>query len=128
MRRRCRLQRLQQRPLDQEALGKHVVLKPGAIVFALGFGDADRNHLRRVVPLVHRGSDVEAFVALQPDQAPAQRRRQYFGDLGLADPGFAFEKDRPAHFQRQKQHGAKRAIGQVVALAKQIDGGVDRSG
>jgi hypothetical protein len=46
------LQRLQQRPLDQEALGEDVVLEPLAVRFALGLGEADRDHLRGVVPLV----------------------------------------------------------------------------
>ena len=68
------LERLQQRPLDQEALGEHVVLEPLAVVLAFGLGDADRDHLRGVVPLVDRGRDVEPLVALQPDQPPAERR------------------------------------------------------
>ena len=91
------LERLQQRPLDQEALGEHVVLEPLAVVLAFGLGDADRDHLRGVVPLVDRGGDVEALVALQPDQPAAERRGQHLGDLGLADAGLAFEEQRPAH-------------------------------
>ena len=95
--RRIGLERLQQRPLDQEALGEHVVLEPLAVVAAFGLGDADRDHLRGIVPLVDRGRDVEPFVALQPDQAAPERRREHLGDLGLADAGLALEKQRAAH-------------------------------
>ena len=91
------LERLQQRPLDQEALGEHVMLEPLAVVLAFGLGDADGDHLRRVVPLIDRGRDIETLIALQPDQAAAERRRQHLGDLGLADAGLAFEENRPAH-------------------------------
>ena len=86
---------------------------------------ADRDHLRGVVPLVDRGRDVEPLVALQADQPAAERRRQHLGDLGLADAGLAFEEDRPAHFQRQEQHGRERAVGEIVGLAEQLQRGVD---
>ena len=122
------LERLQQRPLDQEAFGEHVVLEPRAIVLAFGLGDADGDHLRGVIPLVDRGGDIEAFVALQPDQPPPERRRQHLGDLGLADAGLAFEENRPAHLQRQKQHRAERAVGEIFGLGEEIDSGVDGGG
>ena len=105
---RIGLERLQQRPLDQEALGEHVVLEPLAVVRALGLGDADRDHLRGVVPLVDRGRDVEPLVALQADQPAPERRGQHLGDLGLADAGLAFEEQRPAHLEREEQHGRER--------------------
>ena len=96
-----------------------------AVVLAFGLGDADGDHLRGVVPLVDRGGDVEALVALQPDQPAAKRGREHLGDLGLADAGFAFEEQRPAHFQRQVKHGAERAVGEIFGLGKQRDRGVD---
>ena len=120
-----RLQRLQQRPLDQKALRKHVVFEPLAIVLAFGLGDADGDHLRRVVPFIDGGGDIEALVALQPDQPAAERRGQHLGDFGLADTGLAFEKDRPAHFQREKQHGAERPVGEIFRFGEEIDGGGD---
>ena len=120
------LQRLQQRPLDQKALGKHVVLQAGAVVLALGLGDADGDHLRGVIPLVDRGGDVEALVALQPDQPAAKRRRQHLGDLGLANAGLALEEDRPAHLKRQIKHRAERAVGEIFGLGQEVDGGIDR--
>ena len=47
--------------------------EPLAIDIALGFGEPDRDHLLGVVPLVDRRRDVEALVALQPDQPPPER-------------------------------------------------------
>ena len=120
------LERLQQRPLDQKALGEHVALEPRAVVLAFGLGGADRDHLRGVVPLIDGGGDVEALVALQADQPAAERGGQHLGDLGLADAGLAFEKQRPAHLQRQIKHGAERAVGEIFGLGQKRDGGVDR--
>ncbi len=71
---RVRLQRLQQRPLDQELLGEHVLLEARrGRRSPLGLREADRDHLRGVVPLIDRGGDVEALVALQADQPAAER-------------------------------------------------------
>ncbi len=119
------LERLQQRTFNQKPLGEHVVLQAGAIMLAFGLGDADGDHLRGVIPLIDRGGDIEALVALQPDQPAAERRGQHLGDLGLADAGLAFEEDRPAHFERQIKHGAERAVGEIVGLGQEVDGGVD---
>ena len=83
-----------------------------------GLGQPDRDHLRGVIPLVDRGRDVEPLVALQADQPAAERRRQHLGDLGLADAGLAFEEDRPAHLQRQEQHGRQRPVGEIVGLRR----------
>ena len=114
---RIGLERLQERPLDQEALGEHVVLEPPAVVRAFRLGDADGDHLRSVVPLVDRGGDVETLVALQPDEPAPERRRQHLGDLGLADAGLAFEEQRPAHLEREEQHGRERTVGEVIGPA-----------
>ena len=62
------------------------------VMLAGGFGETDRHHLRRIVPLVDRARDVEAFVALQPDQPSVERGGENLGDLGLADARLAFEK------------------------------------
>ena len=95
------LERLQQRPLDQKALGKTSCSMRAAVALAFRFRQADGDHLRAVIPLVDRGRNVEPFVALQPDQPAPERRRQHLGDLGLADAGLAFEEQRPAHAQRE---------------------------
>ena len=122
------LERLEERPLDQEALGEHVVLDPLAVVVAFGLGDADRDHLRGVIPLVDRRRDVEPLVALQADQPAPERRRQHLGDLGLADAGLAFQEDRPAHAQRQEQHGGERTVGQVIRRRQEFERLVDGRG
>ena len=102
--------------------------EPVAVDVALGLGEADRDHLRRIVPLIDRGGDVEPLVALQPDQPPPERRREHLGDLGLADAGLAFEKQRPPHAQREKQHGRERAVGEVFGRREQRQRRIDRGG
>ena len=94
---RIGLKRLQKRPLDQKAFGKYVVLDPRSITLAFGFCQTNGNHLGAVVPLVDRGGNIQALVTLQTDQAAPERFGQHLGDLGLADPGLALDKQRPAH-------------------------------
>ena len=124
---RIGLERLQQRPLDQEAVGEHIVLQPLAVGIAFGFAEPNRDHLRGVIPFIDRGRNVEPFVALQPDQPPSERLRQHLGDLGLADAGLALEKQRPAHLESQKQHGRERPVADIMAGGEQrqrvVDGG-----
>jgi hypothetical protein len=122
------LERLQQRPLDQEVLREHVVGKPVAVDMALGLGEPDCDHLRGVVPLIDGGRDVEALVALQPDQPPPEGRREHFGDLGLADARLTLEKQRPPHAERKKQHRRKRPVGEVFRRREQRQRCVDRGG
>ena len=60
-----------------------------------GFEQTDFEQLAGVVPFVERLGDVDPFVALQPDQFGVEHGSQRFRDLGLADTGLAFEKERP---------------------------------
>ena len=76
-----RLQRLQQRPLDEIARREHVMFDPLLVVLAGRFGEADRHHLRGVVPFVDRGGDIEAFVALQADEPAPEAGRQNLGEV-----------------------------------------------
>ena len=76
----------------------------------------DLEHLARVVPLVDRGRDVEALVALEPDEPAAEHRREDLGDLGLADARLALEQDRPAELEAQEDDGRERPVGDVVML------------
>src|SRR5438105_227274 len=73
------------------------------------------DHLPRIVPLVGRLRDIESLVALQTDELPAQALGDDLGDLGLADPGLAFEEQRPAHGEGKEKGGGEAAIGDVVA-------------
>ncbi len=91
-----RIDRLQQRPLDQERVAVELAPGAGAIQLTRGLEDAQLDELARVVPLVDGVRDVESFVALQPDQVGLERRRDGAGERRLADAGLAFEKQRPA--------------------------------
>jgi hypothetical protein len=57
------LERLQQRPAQQEAAREQLALVDAAL------GGAQREQLARVVPVVERLVDVDALVALQADKA-----------------------------------------------------------
>ena len=126
---RVGLERLQQRPLDQEALGEHVVLDALAVALAFGFGQANGDHLRAVVPLIDRGGNVEPLVALQADQ-PAARAS------GSAPWRSRSCRRRPRPrgtaagpcLQRQIEHRRQRAVGDVVGLGQQVERGVDAVG
>jgi len=126
--RHIRLQRLQQRPLDQKAVGEDIAGELVAIGIAGGFREPDRDHLRRTVPLIDRGGDVETFIALQPDQLAAKRGRQHFCNFGLADAGLAFEEQRPAHAQRQIRHRRQRALREIAARRQEFEHRIDGTG
>ena len=68
----------------------------GVIGLAARLEQPDLEHLARVVPLVDRGVDVEALVALEADEPGAEGRGQDLGQLGLADAGLALEEQRTA--------------------------------
>ena len=63
------LQRLEQRPAQQEAAVEQLALVDPAL------GRAQREQLARVVPVIDGVVDVDALVALQADQPRAERRR-----------------------------------------------------
>ena len=104
---RLRLHGLQKRPADQETLGEELLGQRVAVGGTFGFGGADRNHLGGEIPFIDSTCGVQALVALQADQAAAERLRQGPGDLGLADPGLAFEEERPAELQGEEDDGRR---------------------
>jgi len=57
--------------------------------------------------------DVEALVALQPDQARAERARDRFRRLGLPDAGLALEEQRLLECQRQVERSREPALRQI---------------
>src|SRR5262249_13661989 len=81
-----------------------------------------------IIPFVNRRGDVEPLVTLQPDQSALQRRCQYLGDLGLANPSLTLEKQRPVKVERQMDCGREAAIGDVIGAAEQRQRIVDRRG
>ena len=120
----------QQRPLDQVVAAEQVV---GAERVALGLGEPDRQQLPRVVPLVGGLGDVDALVALQPDQRGAERGGQRLGGRGLADAGLALQQDRLAQSHRAEQRRRQPVVGEVAGpsehLAERGDGrGRSRTG
>src|SRR5262249_30041295 len=85
---------------------------------AAGLEHADFEKLPRVVPLVQRVRDVQTLVALEAYELGLQRLGQRLGNLGLADAGFALEKERTAQLEREVNGQRERAVGDV-ALARE---------
>jgi hypothetical protein len=94
----------------------------GAEELGLGHGSllrgADVQQLPRVVPLVDGVGDVEALVALEPDQARLESGGERLGRLRLADPGLPLEQERLLERERQEQRRREPAIREVVRLAE----------
>src|SRR5439155_5859450 len=114
-----------QRPLDEEALGEDV-LGDRVARRTLRFGQPDLDHLARIVPLVYGGGDVETFVALEAHQSAAEAPRENLRDLGLADPGLAFEKQRATHLESEEYGRCEAALCDIVGAREQGEGVVDR--
>jgi hypothetical protein len=66
-----RFERLEERPPNQEVRPEDVV-GSRLVCLAARLEQADLEHLARIVPLVDGGVDVEALVALEPDQPGAE--------------------------------------------------------
>jgi hypothetical protein len=122
-----RVDGLQERAADQETFAEEVVRQLFAAL-AFAFGEADLQHLARVVPLVGGAGEVQALVALQADQRPAQHGGQRLRDLGLAGAGLAFQEQRALQLQRQEHRGGERALGHVVQREQVRRGVVDARG
>ena len=92
-----RLQHLEQRPRDQEAIVVDVDL-------ALA-GLADGEKLALIVPFVERVRGIDALIALQPHQLAARSGGDHLRGFGLADARRAFEQQRLAEPDRQEDRG-----------------------
>ncbi len=121
------LERLEERPSDQEVATEDVV-GGRPVRLAAGLEQPDLQHLARVVPLVDRGVDVEALVALEPDQAGTEARGQDLGELRLADAGLALEEQRAAELQGEEDGRGERPVRDVVAAAEVVLDRLDRAG
>src|SRR5581483_10280411 len=62
--------------------------------------------------------DVEALVALQPDQPRVERRRERLRRLRLADARLALEQERLLQREREEERRREAAVWQVVRLAQ----------
>ena len=107
--------RLEQRPPDQELGAEELVLGDRALLRG-----ADVEQLARVVPLVDGVGDVEALVALEPDQPRVRRRGERLGRLGLADAGLALEQQRLLEREREEERRREPAVGQVVGRLERV--------
>jgi len=124
----ARLERLHDRPPDEEPLGEDIARQRFTVNPALRFREPDLDHLPRIVPFVDRRGGVETFVALQAHERAAEPTREDLGDLRLAHARFAFEKERPSHLQGEKNACGEPAIGEIVVLLQQREHGVDAGG
>ena len=88
---------------------------------------ADLEHLARIVPLVDRRVDVEALIALQPDQPRAQARREDLRELRLADARLALEEERPGELEGEERRRRERAVADVVAGEERVLDPLDRA-
>jgi hypothetical protein len=104
---------LQQRALVEEAFAEQLGAQRVARDAFL-FRQPDLHHLAAVVPFIGGAGQVQAFVALQPDQVTPQHRGQRARDLGLAGAGFAFQEQRALQLQRQVDHRGQLAVCHVV--------------
>src|SRR5215204_4332641 len=112
------LQRLQERTAYQELAVVEVALDAFLIFTSEGFGGADVEELAGVVPFVDGLVDVYALVALETDKWCLQDAGEDFGDLGLAYPRLAFQKQRPSELEGEEDRGGEPFVRQVVVLAQ----------
>ena len=75
-----RLERLEERPLEEE-LGAEDVVGRRAFHLAARLQEPDLQHLAGVVPLVDGRRDVQPLVALEPDEARVERLGERLGEL-----------------------------------------------
>mgnify|MGYP001594628643 CR=1 FL=1 len=105
--------RLQQRASDQELRPEQLVLGDGSFLRS-----SDVEELARVVPLVDGMGDVQALVALQPDQARTECDCERLRRLRLADAGLAFQQQGLLQREREEERRRQAPIGQVVGSAE----------
>ena len=116
---RAGLQRLQQRPGDQEPPVVQARLDlVGSSRSPARLDRAQVQDLARKVPVVERLRRVEALVALQPDERRSGRVGQGLRERGLADARVAFQEQRPAQPHRQEAGRGEAVVGQVAGLGE----------
>jgi hypothetical protein len=103
-----RLQRLQQRPPQQELPAEQLAR------VASRLRRADREQLTLVVPVVDGVVEVDPLMALEPDQARAGRRGERPRDLRLADARLPLQQQRLLEGDRQVDGGREAPVGEVA--------------
>ena len=123
----ARLERVEERPSQQEALGVEGLRLGGSTLLGRvrsdGTSCAQVQQLARVVPVVERVVEVDALVALEPDQARAGGGGERLADLGLAHSRLTLEQQRLLERDREEDGDGEAPVGEV-ALARQglLDG------
>src|SRR5215211_9351276 len=111
------LQGLQKRSADEELAIVEIPLEALRVVFrSERLGRSDVEELPRVVPLVDGLVDVYALVALEAYEGRIEDAGEDLGDLRLADPGLALEKERLPELEGQKDRRREPLVRQVVVL------------
>ncbi len=116
--------RIEEGPSQQE-VGTEDVLLGADPILALT-DQADVQQLAGIVPLVCGVSEVDAFVALQPDQARAETRCKRPSRLSLPDAGLALEKEWLVDPHRNQDRCRESPVTQVVLRSEQLDDRVHR--
>ena len=112
------LKRREQRTLDQKALAENI-LGQGVALGSAALGQADRQHLRSVVPLIDGGRCVEALVALQAEESPAQRLGKGRGELCLAAAGLPFQQQGAAQREAQEERLDQRIARDIAPVLEE---------
>src|SRR5881398_3018230 len=97
-----------------------------AACFASPLEQADLEHLAGIVPLVHGGVDVEALVALQPDQLRLEHGGEGPSYFRLPDSRLAFEQQRALEGQREIECRRQVPISNVALRGEGALQGIDR--
>ena len=116
---------VEQRPPEKKLGAEDLALRQVAVGGLVQ--QADVQQLARVVPLVHSVREVDALVALEPNQPRPQHVRHDLGRLGLADARLALDEERLLQLQAEEDGRGQRAIADVASLAQPSFDLVDRS-
>ena len=93
-----------------------------------GVENPQLEQLPGVVPLVQGVTDVESLVTLEANQIGAERGGRSRRQRGLANPGFALEKERPPQAECQKDRHRETAVRDVVLVGEALLEIGDRAG
>ena len=110
----CRIDGLQQRPLDQKGFAVQLAVRARTIERMRRIKNPELEQLPRIVPFVQRVPDVQPFIALQPNQIGLQRSGGGRRKRSLADARFPFQEERSFEPEREKECDGETAVGDVV--------------
>ena len=109
----CRVDGLQERALDQKIRPKNL-LEFLSTAGSARFHQPNMQHLARIIPLIHRGADIDPLVALQTDQPGTKHSRQHLRDFGFPYPRLALQQQRLPPLQRQEHRCCQAAVSYII--------------